>query len=369
VETHLAPGWGKHPLMHSESFSAESPFANLDKLRRLFVAGLDAMLARHPALGVYILVLANAAQDPALWLPLRDKLLQRQREHAAAIKQALWQGGKLDVPPDDLLVFLKLLALDLTLEEFELLQVSPPRQLGRWEVQFNPLRGLRPARMSEARVSGISQPFDAAGFHFNKPFLAKEVLWQGQLAGESARLLYNKFPFAPWHGLLVPEPEQQMPQFLTPETHGWAWQVAQDASAAVPGFGLAYNSYGAYASVNHLHFQTFVRDRPLPLQSLEPNHYPLALQRFSDARDAWFHIDALHAAGTPYNLVYDRQGLNVVARARQGEIALQTWSPGFAWSEVAGVFSISSREEYEGLTEAVIDQALTDLRLGGLTGA
>jgi diadenosine tetraphosphate (Ap4A) HIT family hydrolase len=217
--------------------------------------------------------------------------------------------------------------------------------------------------MSEARVSGISQPFDATGFHFNKPFLAKEVLWQGELAGLATRLLYNKFPFAPWHGLLVPEPEQQRPQLLTPETHGWAWQVAQDASTAIPGFGLAYNSYGAYASVNHLHFQTFVRDQPLPLQSLEPNHYPLALQRFTDARDAWCHIDALHAAGTPYNLVYDRNGLHVVARARQGETTLHAWSPGFAWSEVAGVFSVSSREEYEGLTEAAIDQALTELRV------
>ncbi len=363
-ESHMADTFSTASIS-SEPTPSESPFAHLDRLRQLFVSGLDAMLTQHPALGVYILVLANAAQDPTLWLPLRDKLLKRQREHAAAIKQALRQGGKLDVPPDDLLVFLKLLAFDLAPAEFELLQVSPPRQLGRWEVQFNPLRGLRPARMSEARVNGISQPFDTAGFHFNKPFLAKEVLWQGELAGESARLLYNKFPFAPWHGLLVPAPEQQRPQLLTPETHGWAWRVAQEASAAMPGFGLAYNSYGAYASVNHLHFQTFVRDQPLPLQRLDPQSYPLALQRFSAVRDAWFHIDALHAAGTPYNLVYDRQGLHVVARARQGEIALQAWSPGFAWSEVAGVFSISSREAYEGLTEAVIDQALTELRLGG----
>jgi hypothetical protein len=340
-----------------------TPFASLDALRRRFVAGLDEMLAKHEGLGVYILVLANAAQDPALWQPLCDQLIQRHHRHAVAIKTALRNGAKLDAPEDDLMVFLKLMALDLGPGEFEQLQVSPRRQLGVWEVQFNPLRALRPARMSEARVEGVMRPFEVNGFHFNKPFLAKEVLWQGELAGKPARLLYNKFPFAPLHGLLVPEPELQRPQFLTPEMHGWAWDVACQAGDAISGFGIAYNSYGAYASVNHLHFQTFVRTQPLPLQLLAPALYPLPLQHFSDAASAWFHLDALHAAGTPFNLVYSQSGVSVIARARQGEVPLQAWSPGFAWSEVAGVFSVSSRADYDGLSVAVIEQALAELRV------
>lgn len=352
-------------LRHASLMPADpsSPFSGFSALRQRFVAGLEHMLAQHSGLGVYILVLANAAQDPALWQPLRDKLIQRQREHAALLRQRLRHGEKPDAPADDLLVFLQLLALDLQPDEFDLLQVAPPRRLGPWEVQFNPLRGLRPARMSEARVLGVMQPFDVTGFHFNKPFLAKEVLWQGELADKPARLLYNKFPFAPWHGLLVPEAEHQRPQFLTPELHGWAWDVARAAGKAIPGFGLAYNSYGAYASVNHLHFQTFVRARPLPAQCWAAQTYPLPLQRFSDASSAWFHIDTLHAAATPYNLIYDADGVCVIARARQGEIALQTWSPGFAWSEVAGAFSVSSRTDFENLTEADIGQALAALRV------
>jgi diadenosine tetraphosphate (Ap4A) HIT family hydrolase len=350
-------------MMHADILSAAPPFAGPEALRQRFVAGLADMLDKHPALGVYILVLANAAQDPALWQPLRGKLLARHAAHATSIRQALRAGAGLDAPADDLLVFLKLMALGLSDTEFELLRVSPPHSLGGWEVQYNPMRGLRPARMSEARVSGVMQPFDATGFHFNKPFLAKEILWQGELAGKSARLLYNKFPFAPLHGLLVPQPEQERPQFLTPENHGWAWNVAQQASAAIPGFGLAYNSYGAYASVNHLHFQTFVRDRPLPVQTCAAADYPLRLERFGDAESAWFHIDALHAAGSAFNLVYDQQGICVIARARQGEIAPRTWSPGFAWSEVCGVFSVSSRADYDGLSEAMITQALAELRV------
>lgn len=340
-----------------------SPFSDFAALQQRFVGGLDQMLTQHPGLGVYILVLANAAQDPELWQPLRDKLIHRHREHAVALRHALRRGEKLDAPADDLLVFLKLLALDLRPDEFELLQVGPPRQLGLWEVQFNPLRGLRPARMSEAKVHGIMQPFDAAGFHFNKPFLAKETLWQGELAGKPVRLLYNKFPFAPWHGLLAPEPEQQRPQFLTPDLHDWAWDVARSAGLAIPGFGLAYNSYGAYASINHLHFQTFVRAQPLPVQRCDLQAYPLAAQRFTDASSAWHHIDMLHASATPYNLIYGAACVSVVARARQGDIALQAWSPGFAWSEVAGAFSVSSREDFESLTETDIEQALVALRV------
>lgn len=360
-----APGAGlrKIGVTLVEATLSDLPFSSLDALRQRFVAGLDAMLSRHDGLGVYILVLANAAQDPALWQPLREKLMLRHQRHAAAIKAALRCGGKLDAPEDDLMVFLKLMAMDLAPEEFEQLQVSPVRRLGPWEVQFNPLRALRPARMSTAWVEGVMRPFDAGGFHFNKAFLAKEILWQGELAGKSARLLYNKFPFAPLHGLLVPEPESQRPQFLSPELHGWAWEIARQAGTTIPGFGIAYNSYGAYASVNHLHFQTFVRDQPLPLQGLDLAVYPLVAQRFDEPQSAWFQLDALHQQGRPYNLVYDVDGMIVVDRARQGDVPLQTWSPGFAWSEMAGAFSVGGREDYDGLTEAVIEQALAALRI------
>ena len=340
-----------------------SPFASLEHLRNRFVDGLDAMLVKHDGLGVFILVLANAAQDPVLWRPLRDNLLARYRRHATQIKTALRQGAKLDAPEDDLMVFLKLMALELAPDEFEQLQVSPSRQLGPWEVQFNPLRALRPARMSQARAEGSMRPFDATGFHFNKPFLAKEVLWQGELAGKTTRLLYNKFPFAPLHGLLAPEPEQQLPQFLTPEMHAWAWNVARQAGALIPGFGLAYNSFGAYASVNHLHFQTFVRARPLPVQSLKASQYPLPVQHYDDPQLAWFRIDELHQLGTPYNLIYATSGLNLIARARQGEVPLQEWSPGFAWSEMAGAFSVGSHADYNLLTQSAIEQALAELRV------
>ncbi len=332
-----------------------APLTSPAALELAFADGLADMLARHRGLGVYILVLANAAYDADLWRRLAAPLAARHAELADSLGDTLRRGARLTEPEDDVMVFLKLLAIG-----FEHLQTTERRSAGPWELAFNPIRALRPPRMSNVRVEGLSRPFDAAGFHFNKPFLAREVFWEGDLLGKPARLLYNKFPFARLHGLLVPEPARELPQFLTPELHGWAWDVCQRAAAAIPGFCLAYNSYGALASVNHLHFQSFTRDTPLAVQAAEFAHnggaraYPLPCEYFDDAEAAWFYLDELHSQDTPYNLVYGDGGLHVLPRAAQGSHALAAWNAGFGWSDLAGAITLFSREEYDGVSETDI---------------
>lgn len=332
-----------------------TPLASPAALERAFADGLADMLARHRGLGVYILVLANAAYDADLWRRLAAPLAARHAELGDGLGGTLRRGDRLTEPEDDVMVFLKLLAIG-----FEHLQTMERRRAGPWELSFNPIRALRPPRMSNARIEGLLRPFDAAGFHFNKPFLAREVFWEGDLLGKPARLLYNKFPFARLHGLLVPEPARELPQFLTPELHGWAWDVCRQAAAAIPGFCLAYNSFGALASVNHLHFQSFVRESPLPVQDTALIHnggelaYPLPCRCFTDMQAAWFHLDELHGQGTPYNLIYAADCLHVLARAPQGTRARAAWNGGFAWSELAGAITLFSREEFERLNEAEI---------------
>ncbi len=332
-----------------------APLTSLPALEQAFAEGLAGMLERHPGLGVYILVLANAAFDAALWARLATPLAERHAQLAERITTTLRRGGSIDEPDDDALVFLKLLAIGFTQ-----LQATQSRRAGPWVLSFNPIRALRPPRMSGAKIDQLLRPFDPAGFHFNKPFLAREVLWEGVLAGKTTRLLYNKFPFARLHGLLVPEPTRELPQYLTPELHGWAWEVCAQAGAAMPGFCLAYNSYGALASVNHLHFQSFVQASPLPVQDAAFAHnggeraYPLACRRFADAEAAWLHLDELHSQGTPYNLVYAADCLHVLARAPQGSRARAAWNAGFGWSDLAGAITLFSRDEFERLSEAEI---------------
>ena len=339
-----------------------SPFTSLASLEDGFADGLAAMLEAHRGLGVYILVLANAAYDPPLWAQLAPALAKRHAELAAAIADTLRRGQKLSEPDDDVLVFLKLHAIG-----FEHLKTMECRRAGPWDVMFNPIRTLRPPRVSGMQFDGLQRPYDLAGFHFNKPFLAKEILWQGELSGKPARLLYNKFPFARLHGLLVPEPMRELPQFLTPELHGWAWDLC--TPSGVPGLCLAYNSTGAGASVNHLHFQTFVQPSPLPVQDRRFVHnggadpYPLPCERFSDPVEAWLELDRLHQHNTPYNLIYGQDCLHLVARLPQDSDKLSAASRGYGWSEMAGAITLFSREVFEGLSAADFEAELASFAL------
>jgi hypothetical protein len=334
-----------------------SPFTSLAPLEQGFADGLAAMLENHRGLGVYILVLANAAYDAKVWALLSPALAARHAELATAITDTLRQGHKLSEPDDDVLVFLKLHAIG-----FEHLGIMESRRAGSWDVMFNPIRALRPPRVSGLKFESLLRPFDPAGFHFNKPFLTKEIFWEGELAGKPARLLYNKFPFARLHGLLVPEPLRQLPQILTPELHGWAWDLC--AESDVSGLCLGYNSYGAGASVNHLHFQNFVQTSPLPVQDARFAHnggsqpYPLPCQRFTDPAEAWLELDRLHQQNMPYNLIYSKECLHLLARVPQDSRTLSAQCCGYGWSEMAGAVTLFSKEAFEGMEAAGFEAAL-----------
>ena len=338
-------------------FPVPSLFTSLTELEQPFIDGLAAMVARHRSLGVYILVLANAAYDPRAWTQLAPALAARHAELAGVITDTLRRGESVSEPDDDLLVFLKLLAIG-----FPDLATMESRREGPWEVMFNPIRALRPPRNSGAKFENLLCPFDPAGFHFNRPFLGKEIFWEGELAGRPVRMLYNKFPFARLHGLLVPDALRETPQFLSTELHQWAWNVC--AESGIPGLCLGYNSSGAGASVNHLHFQSFVQAVPLPVQDPLFTHnggthrYPVRCLRLSDAAGAWAELDRLHRNNTPYNLVYSKECMHLVARVAQDSDRLSAQCRAYGWSEMAGAVTLFSREAYESLTAAEFEAVL-----------
>jgi hypothetical protein len=55
------------------------------------------------------------------------------------------------------------------------------------------------------------------------------------------------------HVLLIPRVLERLPQRIDPESFLLALHMA--AEAASPYFRLGYNSLGAFATINHLHFQ------------------------------------------------------------------------------------------------------------------
>ncbi len=324
---------------------------NLTTFKAHFANGLKNML-NPDGLGTFILVFANSMQDPELLTLLHDDL-----RHNFDELQARHTTG----PEDDLSVFNALAARGIQqFSRWEHYVLEP------WELVVNPLRSLRPARVSNEVFNNLYQLFAPEKFHFNKPFLRPEILWEGEQEGMKMRVLYNKFPFAPWHLLVVPQPELNLPQFLTHQHHAHLMALVASQQHSLPGLGMAFNSLGAYASINHLHFQGFVRETPFPVELPRWQHrgggeaYPLECWHTTSTQDSWQIIESLHRANQPYNLLYRTNGCYILPRKGQGMVTLPNWAQGIAWHEVCGVFTLADRLQL-GETGAEISSQLAKL--------
>ncbi|BDA41606.1 GDP-D-glucose phosphorylase 1 [Coccomyxa sp. Obi] len=144
--------------------------------------------------------------------------------------------------------------------------------------QFNEGRGSK-KRPTEFRVDRVVQPFDSAKFNFTKA-LQKEVLFQFEAADMSSKgsaflplapvsgspnlVFINVSPIEYGHVLLVPRALDCLNQLVDPSTLKLALQFAHEA--ANPYFRLAFNSLGAYGTVNHLHFQAYYMAAPFAVE-------------------------------------------------------------------------------------------------------
>jgi hypothetical protein len=308
---------------------------NLSAFKTQFATGLNTML-NPEGLGAFILVLANSMQDTFLREMLRDDLNKTFAQLHTAQPNA---------PKDDLDVVIALTAIGIhAFSDWQHHILAP------WEVVINPLRSLRPARVSSEPFTTLHQPFDNSRFHFNKPFLRPEILWEDTWQGTPLRVMYNKFPFAPWHLLVVPEPDLTLPQYMTAAHHALIMHLVAEQATILPGLGMAFNSVGAYASINQLHFQGFVREQPFPVESPHWQHnggnaaYPLECWRTTSVQEAWQLIDNLHRANQPYNVLYRADACYILPRKGQGTVALPAWAQGIGWHELCGVFTLADTQ-------------------------
>lgn len=338
-------------------------FSSPDSLQIAYESGLDRQLDEG-SLGTFILVLANSLQDEEIFMKfkyrLRDKYELKKQEYSSTLRQ----GKPLHDAPDDMLVFLKLIAMG-----FNNLSTTEYRHTENWELQFNQLRSLRPQRMSGTTISRLLLDFDESAFNFNKPFLNKEVFWSGVIDGVLVNLHYNKFPFAPLHGLLVPEPCENLPQFLNADMHQFTSSLCTQLGQNIPDIAIAYNGYGAGASINHLHFQVFTMREPLPVVKPHWQHnggttpYPVSCRVFESPVGAWQYINELHHNNNTYNLVYLPDRIICLARPFQGSYEIPLWTENFAWYELCGGVTTFNQDDFQKLEDERISAALSTLRL------
>lgn len=342
------------------------PFNSNLAFCQAFSAGLSGLL-QGGGLGPFILVCANATFDPNIHSATVVELEALYRRLREQYVDALESGRAIQEVEEDLLVFLKIQAIGL-----EKLMHTERRQAGKWELQFNHLRSFRPRRITARAPAGIRVDFDETGFHFNKGFMQKEAFWAGTLGGKDATLYYNKYPFVDFHALLVPERERRLPQFLTLEHHNHVWALTSQLAETLDGVGFGYNSIGAFASVNHLHFQMFLKPQGFPAMDGVWRHngggesYPAQCLAFDDPRAAWNCIQMLHSEEIAYNLLYTPGRLFIFPRLKQGAYPQPAWTSGFTWHELAGGMVVFNREDYENLDKSAIREELARLAVGDL---
>ena len=301
-----------------------------EEFRRQFREGLVGMLQRD-SLGGWILVLANSMQDAQLRAALRGPIgeaFDRLQESLAGASE------------DDIAVFNRL-------------REGAPHQLfghwhsasrDGWRVVTNPMRQLRPMRLSRDPLESLFRDFDPQGFNFSRPHLEPEIFREGDWQGASWRVLYNKFPFAPSHLLVVPDVHDRRPQYLTADKHLQVMELVGRLSERLPGVLMGYNSLGAGASVNHLHFQFAVIEEPLPVEQQRWRHhggnepYPLDCMLSSDPDTAWKAIDERQRSGKPFNLIYRGKACYLLKRKPGAEVEDCSLPQGVTWYESAGVF-------------------------------
>lgn len=163
-----------------------------------------------------------------------------------------------------------------------------PGNLG-FVAQLNEGRHLK-KRPTEFRVDRVLQPFDSAKFNFTKVG-QEEVLFQFENSGNddsyflrsaaitvadraSNVVAINVSPIEYGHVLLIPRVLDHLPQRIDQESFLLALHMA--AEAASPYFRLGYNSLGAFATINHLHFQAYYLTVPFPVEKAATQRIPLA---------------------------------------------------------------------------------------------
>ncbi|XP_022846021.1 GDP-L-galactose phosphorylase 2-like [Olea europaea var. sylvestris] len=144
--------------------------------------------------------------------------------------------------------------------------------------QLNEGRHLK-KRPTEFRVDKVLQPFDENKFNFTKVG-QEEVLFQFEpsdndevqfwpsapidVKNSPSVVAINVSPIEYGHVLLIPRILECLPQRIDRESFLLALHMASEAGN--PYFRLGYNSLGAFATINHLHFQAYYLAVPFPIE-------------------------------------------------------------------------------------------------------
>ena len=320
-----------------ESLSSEASF------RLAFTTAVNHLVTRTPTPSILLMAAANAVL-------LKDEVLIKLIEARYRVLAPAFDGVSQDA------------AILARAMEGGLASKQPVDRLidEVWRLHTNAFRSARPPREAARIATTIEQPFDPAHFHFGR--VPHEVFLTGHVGNVSVDWLFSKYPLTSFHALVVPDLAQMLPQLLSAKYHHFA---AQTLHSLPRGSVIGYNSLGASASVNQLHFQVVVAAGPQPFldSRWEKEPYPAPFKSFVTPVDAWQYIDQLHQNNQPYNVVYESGGIHVWSRRYQGAFTLADWTTAPAWYEMAGNFVVDGPRQLESVSAEMVSALLRDASL------
>ncbi|KAK9057190.1 hypothetical protein SSX86_024557 [Deinandra increscens subsp. villosa] len=272
--------------------------------------------------------------------------------------------------------------------------------------QLNEGRHLK-KRPTEFQVDKVLQAFDENKFNFTKVG-QEEVLFQFEPSEDGEVQFYpnapidvdnspsvvaiNVSPIEYGHVLLIPRILKHLPQRIDHESLLLALNMAREAGS--PYFRVGYNSLGAFATINHLHFQAYYLAVPFPLEKAaakkitdfnngveiyEILNYPVRGLVFEGGNSLKDLSDSvadtcicLQDHNIPYNVLISESGKRVFVlpqcyaeKQALGEVSaelLDTQVNPAVW-EISGHMVLKRKEDYEGASEKKAWRLLEEVSL------
>ncbi|KAF4705641.1 GDP-D-glucose phosphorylase [Perkinsus olseni] len=170
-------------------------------------------------------------------------------------------------------------------------------------------------------------PFAAEDFNFTR---VKDDEIIGTLGTGAHALLVNVSPLAYGHCLLCPEYKACRPQVLTLDALEVPVAFARAADAERDDMKVTFNSLGAWASVNHLHFHVFW---PSGRQDREPpSGEPEATERVLDSRGCMIPLREPAFGRMPIELAEPKRILATTSSLKLEEIDYPV-GPTIKWNQ------------------------------------
>ncbi|XP_010926168.1 GDP-L-galactose phosphorylase 1 isoform X2 [Elaeis guineensis] len=253
-------------------------------------------------------------------------------------------------------------------------------------------------RPTEFGLDKVLQHFDGRKFNFTKIGQEEVVFRFEESETNEAQYLehapvmasacpnviaINVSPIAYGHVLLIPRMLDCMPQRIDRESFLLAMHMAREAQN--PYFRVGYNSLGAFATINHLHFQAYYLTEPFPVEKAPTQriatlgsgvkisqllHYPVRGLVFEGGSSLEDLSDVISSAciflqdnNFPYNALISDSGKQIfllpqwyAEKRAQGKVSqeiLEKQVNPAVW-ELGGHFALKRRQDYEEASEGSI---------------